>query len=113
MSTLEEYLNNYKDATLNIINNLNCDNIDSIDEYINRRQNMLDSIKSLEFTKDKINLICNELQIFELEKKLNELLRYKREKLRTEMDRISKVKNANISYNKNVMKNSIIFSKKI
>ena len=75
---LREYLNGYKEATVQIINNLHADNFDKIDEFITKRQEILDDINKLNCAKEEIKLICDELQILELEKILNEEMLRKR-----------------------------------
>lgn len=111
--SLKEHLNFYKDTTKQIIDNLNSDSFDDIAEAINKRQNILDSIGKLKYTKEEINSICEELQIFEIDKKVNDLIKSKQEQLKDNIQKDHTIKNANNTYHKNLYSKAMIFSKKI
>jgi hypothetical protein len=113
MNTLREYLNNYKNMTIELINNLYCDNMDSIDKFMNKRQDILNFIQKLDYTKKEINLIIDEIQLFDIEKRLKDVMTAKKEKLLVEMEKMTVSRNANNSYNKNLYGNARVFSKKI
>lgn len=113
MSTLKQYLDEYKVVTIELINNLYCDNLVKIDKFMRNRQNILDSIQKLEYSKEEFNLIVDEIQLFDIEKRLKDLMTEKKEKLRIQIERISLSRNANNSYNKNLYGKARVFSKKI
>lgn len=113
MSTLKEFLDNYKNVTIDLINNLYCDNLSNIDEFMKMRQSILECIGNLNCSKEDFNLITNEIQLPAIEERLKEVMTEKKGKLRAEIEKISTVKNANNSYNKNLYGKSMVFSKKI
>lgn len=113
MSTLSQYLDDYKNITIDLINNIYCDNLEDIDEAMQKRQNILDSIQQLKYCNEEFNLIADEIKLFAIEKRLKDVMTEKKEKLRIQMERISLSRNANNSYNKNLYGNSGVFSKKI
>lgn len=110
---LREYLCCYKAASLKIINDLNSDNINAISDSLTIRENMLSRIRTLEYTKKQINSLCNELQILQLDRQVNNLIINKKEELKNKIEKASILRNANNSYNKSLHRNSMIFSKKI
>lgn len=110
---LREYLCCYKAASLKIINDLNSDNIDAIGDFLTIRENMLSRIRTLEYTKEQINSLCDELHILQLDRQVNNLIINKQEELKNRIEKASVLKNANNSYNNNLYRNSMIFSKKI
>lgn len=113
MNTLKQYLEDYKNITIELINNLYCDKLDNIDEFMKKRQNILETIGNLDFSKEDFNLITNEIELSAIEKRLKDVMTEKKEKLKIEIEKISISKNANNSYNKNLYGKSQVFSKKI
>ncbi|MFT8313948.1 MAG: flagellar protein FliT [Clostridium sp.] len=113
MNTLKQYLDDYKIVTIDIINNLYCGKLDKIDEFMQKRQNILDAIGNLNCSKKEFNSISNEIELADIEKRLKDVMTEKKEKLRTEMEKISVSRNANNSYNKSLYGKTVIFSKKI
>ncbi|AGK97789.1 flagellar protein FliT [Clostridium pasteurianum] len=113
MNTLKEYLDNYKNITIDLINNLYCDNLDNIDEFMQKRQNILDDLGHLNSSKKEFNSISNEIELAAIEKRLKDVMIEKKEKLRIEMEKISLSRNANNTYNKNLYGKACVFSKKI
>ncbi|UZW16006.1 flagellar protein FliT [Clostridium pasteurianum] len=113
MNTLKQYLEDYKNITIELINNLYCDKLDDIDDFMQKRQSILEEIGQLNFSKKEFNLIANEIELPEIEKRLKDVMTEKKEKLKIEIEKISLSKNANNSYNKNLYGKSQVFSKKI
>lgn len=113
MSTLKQYLDNYKNVTIDLINNIYCDNLGNIDEFMQNRQNILDSIGNLNCSKKEFNSISNEIELAAIEKRLKDVMTEKKEKLRIAMEKNSISRNANNSYNKNLYGKSVVFSKKV
>jgi hypothetical protein len=113
MSTLREYLDDYKNITIEVVNNLYCDNIYNLDKSMKKRQNILNYIQKLDYSKKEINLIIDEINLLDIEKRLKDVMTEKKEKLRIQMEKNSLSKNANNSYNKNLYGKARVFSKKI
>lgn len=113
MNVLRQYIDDYKNITIDFINNLYCDNLENIDEFMQKRQNILDSIEELDYSKEEFKLIADEIQLFDIEKRLKDVITEKKEKLLAEMEKTATSRNANNSYNKNFYGNARVFSKKI
>ncbi|NRT83527.1 hypothetical protein [Clostridium beijerinckii] len=73
---LYEYLDNYKEMTLQLISKVNEDN--DINELLDQRAKILDEIKKINFYKEEINENKEVISIFELDKKLEILLKKKK-----------------------------------
>lgn len=113
MSTLRQCLDEYKNITIELINNLYCDNLDNIGGFMQKRQNILDSIQYLKYSKKQISSIIGEIQLFDIEKRLKDVMIQKKENLRIAMERNSLSRSANNTYNKNLYGKAVVFSKKI
>lgn len=113
MNILRQYLDEYKNITIELINNFYCNNLNSIDEFMQKRQNILDSIQKLEYSKEEFKSISDEIQLFDIEERLKDVMTEKKEKLLIEMEKIAVSRNANNSYNKSLYGKTVIFSKKI
>lgn len=113
MNTLKQYLDDYKNITIELINNLYCDNLDSINEFMHKRQNILDYIQKLEYSKEEFKSIADDIKLFDIEERLKDVMIEKKEKLLSDMEKMSVSRNANNSYNKNFYGNARVFSKNI
>lgn len=103
----------YKECTLKIINNVENDNLDSLEELVKERQCLLDKALNIEYEKEASKRIYEELNLNELQDKLNTLMSEKLEVIRNEMQKIAKSKQANTMYNKRLGGGAKIFSKKL
>lgn len=110
---LIDLLSEYRECTLQIIEIIKNDTLDSLQELINKRQNLLDAALNTSIKKEKMNQIFIELKLDELQVKLNTLIANKISIIKCEMDKIAKAKMANSIYNKDNYNNAKIFSKKI
>lgn len=110
---LKEYLFKYKELTLDMVESLNKNNIDSLSEMIDKREDIIKYISQIHYTHDEFVSLCNEFQLMDLEKRLNELIKRKKERTSYIINKLSAGRNVNIIYNKNVYENSGMFSKKV
>ncbi|WP_242949495.1 hypothetical protein [Clostridium pasteurianum] len=78
MNTLKQYLDYYKNITIELINNLYCDKLDDIDEFMKKRQSILEEIGQLNCSKKEFNLITTEIELPEIEKRLKYVMTEKR-----------------------------------
>lgn len=110
---LKDIMTKYKDCTLKIIEIINEGNFDSLQKLINYRQNLLEETSKINYKKEELKKIYEELDLDELQSKLNIIMSKKISSIRTEMEKIAKNKAANNMYNKGSFCGAKIFSKKI
>jgi hypothetical protein len=103
----------YKEYTLQIIKIIEADDLDSLEELIEKRQCLIDKALVTPYEKEENKKIYEELGLNELQDGLNGLMLKKLEVIRNEMQKISKSKMANMMYNKRNYAGAKIFSKKL
>ena len=104
-----ECLNNYKEITLQLISKVNEDN--DINELLDQRAKILDEIRKINFSKDEMNESIEVISVFELDKKLETLLKKKKAEVKKQIDIIRKNREARKKYNE-INGNLKIFSAK-
>lgn len=110
---LKDGLKDYKNITLDIINSLEKEDYDVLEQLISNRQNIIDEIDKLSYSKEEFVKICKELDILMLQQKLVKLINEKKASLRNNMNNLATSQNANKSYNRRYSVDSIFFNKKI
>lgn len=110
---LKEYLSIYKNLTLNIIKCLEHNKFDSLDILITQRQDVIDNINNLNYSKQEFSKFCDEFKLSQLEKSAETLIKEKKEYVKNEIINTSKGIKANNNYNKGFYNNAGIFSKKV
>ncbi|MCD3232826.1 flagellar protein FliT [Clostridium botulinum] len=95
---LYEFLKEYRDLNMNIINALNDDNIDLVEELLNKKDKLIKKIETIEYSKQEFKKIVLDLKLNESEKMLNQLSMVKKQEYRKEINSINKGKNANRIY---------------
>jgi hypothetical protein len=110
---LKSGLKEYKNITLEIINSLEKEDYDALGQLISNRQNIIDEIDKLSYSKEEFVKICKELDILMIQQKLVKLINEKKASLRNNMNNLATSQNANKSYNRRYSVDSIFFNKKI
>lgn len=110
---LREYLSKYKDLTLNIIESLKENKIDSLDILITQRQDIIDNVNKLNYSKKEFSELSNEFNLIEMEKNVEILIKEKKEYVKNEIRNTSKGIIASNNYNKSFYNNAGIFSKRV
>lgn len=113
MITLEDYLIQYKEATIKIINTLEKDEFDLLEEYLNTRESIITSINGLNYDNSLFIEISNKYNIPELEHKANEDLLSKMKFFKQQISGLQTNKNVNSNYNPKNYVDSLYFNKKI
>lgn len=107
---LKEYLEEYKSLTLQLIE------INKRDEKINllikQREDILEKISKLKYTKEEINELERSLGLLELEEKLKALFETEKVQVKKEIDNLKKMRVAQRNYG-GLENKSRIFSKTI
>lgn len=94
---LNEYLEQYRDLTLNLMDKIKKDG--EIDILIKERESILKSINDLDFDKEEIKKIGNSLNLLELEEELQVLAKKEKVKIKTEIENLKRTRQANTNYN--------------
>lgn len=113
LKNLEGYLEEYKNITLKLILSLEKDDIDSLTTLLNKRDDLINKLKSISYESLDFKEVCSRLDILPLEQKLTTITRKKMDYIRGEIERLGENKTANKSYNKKFSVDSIYLSKKI
>lgn len=117
MSKLKEKLQDYKDITLQLVSCLKAEYYDTLDELLNKRQDIIYEIDKLSYKREEFKSICDELDIEVLEKKLNALMVENSNRVKESLKKAIEGKNVNRSYrpgyNKNSYVDSLYISKKV
>lgn len=109
---LRKALEEYKKYTIELISCLEKEEYDSLEDFLNKRQQILDELSNSNYTKEQFSNVSEELELLVYQKKLNDLMVEKRDKVKQDINRLVQSKNANNVYNKNVY-GAKVFSKKI
>ncbi|WP_032121992.1 flagellar protein FliT [Clostridium amazonitimonense] len=110
---LRRYMEDYREKTLKSIELIEKEDLEPLDDILNSRQGIIDSIENLQYKKEDFINLCEEFKIMQLQKRLTEVMNEKKMQYRIEIDKIKESKNANKSYNKQFSVDSIYFNKKI
>lgn len=110
---LENYLIEFKDITLNMINILNTENIDSVEALMMKREDVIKDIKDLNYSKEIFEDIAKKLELEALEIKLRKSMEKKKEQLREKIEELKTTTVANKSYIQNTMRGVNFLNKKI
>ena len=107
---LREYLDKYKALTLELMDAVQKDL--EVDSLIEKREEILNSINSLDFDKQEINEIVNSLNILGLEEELQNLIKKEKVKVKKQIETLKKARQANNNYN-NFENKARVFNKSI
>lgn len=110
---LKRQLEVYNLDTLKLIESLQKEDYDALESLLNKRQQTIDDISKLDYTKQEFSEIAEELKILEHQKRLSDLMLAKRDGIKEELNKISSAKNASYVYNKRIYSNSMVFNKTI
>lgn len=110
--SVEDLLREYKNYTVDIINLLEKESFDSIKDKMMERQCALDELVSKLDQKYEARIFYNELNMKEVEDKVQKLMKKKTLIIKEKLDNISKNKMASSAYVKGI-NSAKIFSKKI
>lgn len=110
---LKEILTNYRACTLQIIEIIQNDKLDSLQKLIDDRQKLVDEVLNMACEKEEMEKVYKQLNLDELQSELNSLMSGKLSFIRNEMEKIAKSKIASNGYNQINNNSAKIFSKKI
>lgn len=94
---LYEYLEEYKNLTLDLIDKIQ-KNVE-IDSLIEKRDYILESINSLDFDRKEIKNIGNSLNLLKLEEELQSIAQKEKIKIKKQIETLRKTRQVNTNYN--------------
>lgn len=94
--TLEEYLKEYKALTLDIMDQVSFDG--NIKHLVEERENIIETVKELNFNKNDIKKIAQELKLLELDKEMNRLVKVEMKNIKTKLNNLKKNQAGNQHY---------------
>lgn len=106
-------LKQYKVITLELIKLLESEDYDSLESLLDSRQKLIDEMDKMNCTKETKNKIYEELQIQELQDKLNVVMNEKQEELKVNIANLSTGKIARKGYTNGFKADSFFINKKI
>lgn len=107
---IRKTLTQYRDCTLQIIDILEKDDFESLEELIQKRQQVVDEVTKTTCMKEEMKLIYEELRLQQLQEKLKELMFKKIALAKDQFKEIAKKKTANNVYNRTGYIGANIFS---
>lgn len=110
---LKENLMEFKAITEKLINAVNNDLSEELDRLFVDRQLVINNMEKLQYSKEEFTLLCNELDIANISKALDELVVKKREDLKANMNSLRERNIANKSYANSANVKRSYFSTKI
>lgn len=110
---LRNSLEQYRECSLSIIEVLEKEDYEELNNKLDKRQEILDAINKLSFTKLEISVIVEELKIDEISEKIVNLIDYKKNQIKAVIEGNVAKKNASNQYSKNNNSDLRIFSKKV
>ncbi|WP_238916576.1 flagellar protein FliT [Clostridium sp. YIM B02555] len=96
---LYECLENYKKITLELIEKIKQNN-DEFEELIDKRSEVLEKIKIINFSSEEIKEIVDDLDLFRLDEELVRLIKVEQVKIKSRMDILKKGRKAANNYNR-------------
>ncbi|MCH5138508.1 flagellar protein FliT [Clostridiaceae bacterium UIB06] len=102
----------YREFTIELISCLEREDYDSLEYFLNKRQQILDRLSNMDYNREELSKVSEELQLLDYHKKLSDLMLKKRDKVKQDINSLTQRKNANNMYNKRVY-GANVFSKKI
>lgn len=110
---LKEALMEYRTHTIELIECLENEDYDKLELLLNKRQDNINKMSSLEYTSMDFSYCCVELDMLKLQQRLAVLMNEKRAKLKKEMGQYSTAKHAANNYITSFNVDSLFLNKKI
>ncbi|WP_050606980.1 hypothetical protein [Clostridium niameyense] len=113
MNRLREYLIEYKKLTLSIIEAVEKEDYEAPEIFLNKKQEVIYSINSLEYTREEFIKLSKELELPQLEQKLNKVTVMKKQNLKQKINRALEGKEVSRNYNMIQIKDYNVLNRKI
>jgi hypothetical protein len=113
MSDIKEYMVQYKETSIKLIEALNNEEYDKLNILLDDRQKLIELLKNYNYTSKEFKDICEELDILYIQRELEEKMKNRMNDAKEELKKIHANKSINKNYNKVQYVDSIFFNKKI
>ncbi|MBC8062818.1 MAG: hypothetical protein H7Y18_19475 [Clostridiaceae bacterium] len=113
MDELRKALFEYNKITLELIDTLINEEYDVLENLFKERQNQIDKMNTYIYSGEQFSNICNELNVLCNQEQLEELMKKKRNYLKSEITKLSESKVANKSYSRRPLVDSLYLNKEI
>lgn len=110
---LNQLLIKFNDVTKKMIDELENENYEASDVLLDERQDIIEKINSIKYTKEEFKEIACELKLLSYESKVEVLMNEKKCKEKENLNRLSKIKRATNTYNKGFSSVPFYVSKKV
>lgn len=109
---LKSYLNEFRISTIDMIDYIQEDQMDKFETELKKREELIEKMKALDFSKSEFKEICDNLNIVEINDTLNKMTKDERDRVKLKIMELKKSQSANNAYSAGALK-SDIFSKKV
>lgn len=109
---LEELFQKYKEISQKIIKTLDDDLVEQLDSKFEERRTILEQIILKKESKEVLKDLYEKYDLFKIDEEMKGKFKYAMNNVKSEMVKVQKRKEANISYN-NIDARAVYFSKKI
>lgn len=113
LELLKTQLIKYKELTAKLIELIEGNKFDSLEHVFQLRQDVIEVVDDLQFKTTDFKVICDEISLLPLQKKLTLLMHEKKAEIKNEINNLKNTKVANSNYNKGYSVDSLYFNKKI
>lgn len=96
MQKLKNFLEEYRDITLKLISEV--EETEKLENLIDERQKIIAKVEQLDYTKMEFSIIVDELKLLELEEQLQNRVKKEKAKVKEELDKVKKIRQARRSY---------------
>lgn len=110
---LEIYSDEYAHITSEIINFLGQDNLEEAEKLVQKREELIENIKSLKYIREEFVESFNNKEIIELENKCSSLIKEKLQNTKEKLRELKTSKMANENYSKYGNKNFTFLNKMV
>ncbi|CDF58028.1 flagellar protein FliT [Thermobrachium celere] len=97
MINLYNLLNIYKELSIDIINAINNEDVDLLDELLDKRQLIINEIENIE-DKSQIKNIISELNILKIDEKINNAIIELKQKIKENIKKVKEQRSVNNRY---------------
>lgn len=110
---LQEEIKKFRDITIEMKKTIEKEDYDGIEILLNKRQEIIDLIMTLDYSNEDFAKFCDEYSILKLQEEVKNTMMLKRNKVRGEIEKLAASKNVSQNYNKKSAAEPVFFNKQI
>ncbi|NEZ45870.1 hypothetical protein FDF74_01435 [Clostridium niameyense] len=108
-----EALKKYRDINISLIEALNIDDLDKVEKLLEKKDELINFIDNMEYSKEDFIKFSKELDIMKSEEMLNKVSNLKKQEYKKEMSKVNNTQKAYKSYNSNFRGEGYFIKQKI